>query len=265
MFRSITRKGFNPGSRRLLVAVLLIGSILVWHLRSSAGRPGELRPAPPVILWSWERREDLSFIDPKHIAVAYLARTLELSGDRVIVRPRLDPLTVPTHTILIPVARIEIDYQSPPSFSSAQRAEAARTLAALALAASPAIQIDFDATASQRAFYRDLLADVRARLPSSTRLSITALASWCVDDNWIAGLPVDEIVPMLYRMGRDGPHIIAYLRDGGDFSPARARTSIGISTDYPAAGLAHGKRLYLFSPHRWTRTEVDTAIQEATR
>jgi hypothetical protein len=54
------------------------------------------------------------------------------------------------------------------------------------------IQVDFDATASERRFYRELVIDLRRLLPDSVPLSITALASWCLDDNWISGLPADE-------------------------------------------------------------------------
>ncbi len=220
---------------------------------------------PRTVLWAWERREDLRFIDPHQIAVAYLDRSLELSGDTVGIRPRFEPLTVPRGTVLIPVARIEIDRRLRPSLSIAQRLETSGIIAAMASSSPPAIQIDFDATACQRAFYRDLIADVRGRLPPPTALSITALASWCMDDDWVAGLPVDEIVPMLYRMGPDAREITSYIHNGGDFVPAPARFSVGLSTDEQLAGLAAGKRVYLFSPRGWTREETRKAIAEARR
>ena len=52
---------------------------------------------PRVILWAWERRENLNFIDPDRTGVAYLACTLDLYGNGVLNRPRFQPLTVP-HT-----------------------------------------------------------------------------------------------------------------------------------------------------------------------
>jgi hypothetical protein len=216
---------------------------------------------PRVVLWAWERREDLRFIDSRRVAIAYLDRTIELSGDKVIVHPRFAPLTAPAPTILIPVARIELDRRARPTFSIAQRARAARIIAAMGATAPPAIQIDFDATSSQRAFYRDLLTDVRDQLPRTTALSITALAAWCIDDdNWVAGLPVDEVVPMLYRMGPDAAAIKSYLRNGGDFAPARAHVSVGLSTDEPLMDATHGKRVYLFAPRPWTAAAVHDAI-----
>ena len=262
----------NFGAERSLRAVAMVvfatlvaAAFHLGMLSPAATRTDLMRRVPRVVLWAWERREDLSFIDPRQIAVAYLDRTLELSADTVVVRPRLEPLTVPAQTVLIPLARVEIDWRSPPSLSVAQRSELSRVIAAMAAASPPAIQIDFDATRSQRAFYRDLLADVRGRLPASTALSITALASWCMDDDWVGGLPVDEIVPMLYRMGPDAQEIISYLRGGGDFAPPLARISVGLSADDRLAGLAGGKRVYLFSPRGWTREQVHEAIAEATR
>ncbi len=220
---------------------------------------------PRIILWAWERRENLNFIDTDKTAVAYLACTLELGGDSVIVRPRFQPLTVPPRTTLIAVVRIENDRRSAPNLSASQRAKAARVIARLANASPAAIQIDFDATRSERAFYRDLLADVRSRIPASIPLSMTALVSWCLDDDWISGLVVDEAVPMLYRMGPDAREINAYLRNGGEFVPASSRSSVGLSLDEQVAGLGAGKRVYLFSPRAWTEEAVRNAMRQVAK
>jgi hypothetical protein len=217
---------------------------------------------PRTILWAWGRHDELDFIDPSKVAVAYLACTLDLDGAGVLIRPRFQPLTVPRHTVLIAVVRIESDRRSPPSLSALQRAEAASIIASLARASPEAIQIDFDARQSEREFYRDLIADLRGRLPSSIPLSMTALASWCLYDDWISGLPVDEIVPMLYRLGHDARAIEAYLRKGGEFGPAMSRNSIGISLDESIVGVTAGKRVYLFSPRPWTSAEYDNAIRQ---
>lgn len=220
---------------------------------------------PRVTLWAWERREDLSFIDPQKIGIAYLASTIYLSGDRVMIRPRQQPLIAPHDAILIPVVRIETSRRSAPTMSPRQRAGVLEAIARFADHSTAAIQVDFDATRSQRGFYRELLTDLSSRLPPSTALSITALASWCLYDDWIGGLPVDEAVPMLFRMGADSAEIATYLRRGGDFVPAISRSSVGVAIDEPAITAPAGRRIYLFSPHAWTRTDAAKAIAEVMK
>ncbi len=198
---------------------------------------------PHVMLWAWERREDLSFIDPQKVGVAYLAGTLHLTGDRVVMLPRLQPLIVPRDAVVIAVIRIEADRLPAPTMSPRQRADAARAIAHMARYSPAAIQIDFDATRSQRRFYLDLLADLRSRLPPAMPLSITALASWCIYDDWIADLPVDEAVPMLFRMGADSAAIDEFLRRGGDFAPALGRYGVGVATDEPSRAVPAGRRV----------------------
>jgi hypothetical protein len=262
---NVKRTGQYPVAAAIALVALLGGgsrTALITLRSTPVNRLGRL---PHVMLWAWERREDLSFIDPREVGVAYLARTLYLSGDQVVIRPRRQPLIVPHDSVLIPVVRIETDWHLSPTMSPRQRAQAARAIARMADCSPAAIQIDFDATRSQRAFYRDLLTDVRSRLPDSMPLSITALASWCIYDDWIADLPVDEAVPMLFRMGRDSEQVTAYLRRGGDFVPALSRSSVGISIDEPSRAAPAGRRVYIFSPRAWTREEAAKAIAEVVK
>ncbi|HKD63178.1 MAG TPA: hypothetical protein VKB40_04015 [Candidatus Acidoferrales bacterium] len=60
--------------------------------------PSDVTALPPVTLWVWERPEDLSPIDPKTIGVAFLARTVFLTGDTISFRPRLQPLRLASGT-----------------------------------------------------------------------------------------------------------------------------------------------------------------------
>ena len=248
-----------------MLAALIAGASDTIATTGRSATPDRMSHFPRVILWAWERRENLTFIDPNETAVAYLARTLELSGDGVIVHPRFQPLMVPPRTMLIAVVRIENDRRLPPTLSASQRTEAARIIAGLANRSPAAIQIDFDATRSERAFYRDLLDEVRRRIPASMPLSMTALASWCLGDNWLSGLPVDEAVPMLYRMGPDAKEISAYLRGGGQFAPTFSRNSIGLSLDAQVAGLAEDRRVYLFSPRPWTADALRDAMRDVAK
>ncbi len=245
-FRSRSR----PGSRTLILTLLLAGAVLAGCRNHSSPR---LKTFPRTVLWAWERPEDLRFIDPHQVGVAFLAKTLFLRGAQVTVRPRLQPLLVPDGTALMAVVRVESDRTEPPALSPDLGSKAASAIQeAAALPAVAAVQVDFDATASERAFYRQLLKDLRARLPASVPISITALASWCLHDSWLSELPVDEAVPMLFRMGAESHKVLLDLEAGKDFRFAVCRDSIGISTDEDLPRLPSGRRVYIFHPRSWS-------------
>ena len=107
-----------------------------------------------------------------------------------------------------------------------------------------ALQVDFDATVSQRAFYRDVLQQLRRRLPASMPL-FTALASWCIFDDWLAGLPVDEVVPMVFAWGLTNIASDGFAAD--DFRAAACRHSLGIATDEPCQPYGQAASLHVSS------------------
>jgi Protein of unknown function (DUF3142) len=234
----------------------------VFSKRDSAPTDTNRKALPPLMLWAWERPTDLTFLNPKEAGVAFLARTIHLQGEDVTVRPRLQPLKLPEGISLIAVARVESDSRVKPALSVQQRTDLVKAIAEMAtLPNISSIQIDFDATLSERAFYRDAIKEVRQRLPKGIRLSITALASWCADDDWLSDLPIDEAVPMLFRMGPDGKQIANRLANGGDFSAVPCRESYGISTDESRRGLSPGRRFYVFNPDAWTETSVRALLE----
>ncbi|PYS36638.1 MAG: hypothetical protein DMF75_00380 [Acidobacteria bacterium] len=217
---------------------------------------------PSLILWAWERPTDLTFIDRNRIAVAFLARTIHLQGNDVFTRPRLQPLKLPEGVTVVAVARVESDAVKKPELSNEQGSKlvvAITEMASLPNVAS--IQIDFDATHSERAFYREVIMAVRRHLPKRVGLSITALASWCMDDDWLSDLPIDEAVPMLFRMAADGKEIANRLDGGEDFTSPLCRHSVGISTDEPRQNLSSSRRLYVFSPDPWTASSVRSIME----
>ena len=221
--------------------------------------PDPLPGYPRIVLWAWERPEDLSFIDTEEVGVAFLAKTIVMQGDAVSIRPRLQPLNVPDDTALMAVARIE---SRQPALTDQQRTEVLSAIEKMVeLPEVRAIQVDFDAVESERGFYAALLRDLRSRLPKTIRLSITALASWCIGDTWIQNLPVDEAVPMLFRMGREDAEIRRFLEAGNDFRLDLCRTSHGISTDEPWPALSSGRRVYVFHERSWTNKETRLVIK----
>jgi len=215
--------------------------------------PARLRALPPRVLWAWESPQDLRFLQHGE-GVAFLAGELHLEGAAARWVPRRNPLRVNPATPLLAVLRVESRH---PDLSAEQgEALVARARGLLSLPQVQGLQLDFDARESERAFYAEALKRLRARLPEQTPLSITALASWCLEEDWLstAGLAgvVDEAVPMLFRLGSDEARLRQRLGQGTRLREPLARFSQGISTDEPLLLLTGRRRCYVFHPGSWT-------------
>ena len=231
--------------------------------------PSRLAAFPRRVLWAWEEAQDLRFLKGREIGVAFYAKHVLLRGDRVLMRPRVSPLRVDEDTPLMAVVRVDGDAREAPALDAKQRDGLLRELEeAFALPRVVALQIDFDARVSERAFYRDLLRDLRSRHPRMP-VSITALASWCIDDPWIRGLPVDEAVPMLFRMGGGAAKVRERLRQGRDFRADLATGALGLSTDESREMVPiswrRARRIYVFQGRPWTEENVASLLQELDR
>lgn len=216
----------------------------------------ETRSGPNIFLWAWERPEDLRGFDSAEFGVAFLAQTLTIDGDSVRYRPRLQPLQLRDNMQLVAVTRID---SAAPTLSDRQRSELVEKIAATAeIKDVRAVQVDFDARASEREFYRELIGELRAALPNDIRLELTALASWCSGDKWLAGLPIDNAVPMLFDMGPDDAHIKADIANGIDWNEPLCKKSYGLSIDVPKpVGLNNGRVLYYFKSASWTTSDIE--------
>ncbi len=230
----------------VLLAVALAGDRM-------AGSPRATRiDLPPLVLWAWDRDDDLRFVDTRDTAVAFLASTITLRRDDVFVEPRHNPLKMPAGTRLVAVAHVESDRSEPPVLHAVQLDRFIEVLAAFA-AGTPhdVLQVDFEALSSQRAFLVAALDGLRQRLPDAA-ISVTALSSWCLNERWTGRLAADEVVPMFFRLGPDGRRIRERFAHGGDFPSASCRASLGVATDELPSVLPAGLRIYAFSPRRWT-------------
>lgn len=209
---------------------------------------GRLATLTRTTLWAWERREDLRDLNTRRFTVAYLDQTLTI-GLLVHAQPRRNALALPSSLTRIPVVRIET---APGAIlNDWNRTQTVRAI--LASAHEPgiaALQIDFDATRSQRSFYRDLLFELRRQMPANLPLSITALASWCSYDDWLGGLPIDEAVPMLFRMEPDHRRAQPNANDFRISEPL-CQSSVGISTTESWPSQLAGKRIYVFADNGW--------------
>ncbi|HSB26633.1 MAG TPA: hypothetical protein VLE19_02210 [Pyrinomonadaceae bacterium] len=217
---------------------------------------------PRVILWAWERPEDLEFLDPQRFGIAFLAQTLTIKGADVLYSPRHQPLKVPAQAKLIAVTRIEsqkITRERVELTEDVRRKLIDRIRKTMELPSVSAIQVDFDVVSTERTFYRQLLTDLRRELPDNVPLSMTALASFCVGDRWLSDLPVDEAVPMVFRMGIDSDPIRNFLNNGSDFRDDLCRRSYGVALDEPLkTSFAKQRRVYVFNSRSWTAADVET-------
>lgn len=236
-------------SRRKLLSLTLVGILClaiepdVPSLIPPAGRMNSL---PVRTLWVWERPEDLRTVDPRTTAIATLDATIVLGRSATVI-PRRQPFIYPATIKRIAVIRIEAPGLIAPGLESTA---ADLILGSVADPGIAALQIDFDARRSQHAFYASLLEDLRRRMPAPLPLSITALASWCSSDDWIAGLPVNEAVPMFFRMEPDRRYA-SPDRPQFQIREPLCMNSVGISTREPHSISLAGKRVYIFPDRGW--------------
>ena len=257
--------------RTLLFVALLVSWLSLSPLDSARGDPElvEGSPAgavverperqdglPRLMLWAWERPTDLRSLDPD-VGVAFLAQTVTVRNGAVDVVPRRNALRVSPHTALVAVTRIESHREEPlsPVLVTTMAAAIAGTTS---LPRVRGVQIDFDAAESERPFYRALVGAVRQAIGPAVPLSITALASWCAQDRWMAGLPVDEAVPMLFRLGPVNAPYVGLAR-APSTGAAECRGALGTSLDEPLHVRAAGRRLYVFNASPWTPASVTQA------
>jgi tetratricopeptide (TPR) repeat protein len=219
-------------------------------------KPARFRSFPRITLWAWERPEDLREFDPRRFAICYLERTIIIT-DRVEVIPRKQPLALAPGATLIAAARIE----APAGTADLRDPELPAKVAGIIAESKnrrqvAAIQVDFDATKSQRSFYSNLLQQLRRKLPGNMPLSITALASWCSEDDWIGNLPIDEATPMFFRMGPEHPPATS---TGWNYpiKERLCRNAAGVSTDEAWPRLYPGTRVYVFHPHAWNKIALN--------
>ena len=246
----IAAGGWLRRATALVAAVAML--LAIGGDRRVADRTGIAVDLPPLMLWAWDRDDDLRFLDTSDTGVAFLAATVLLRGDEVVLIPRRNPLRLPAGVNRVAVAHVESDRAAPPLLDGRQFGRFVAALAAVSdEVPHQVLQVDYEAAASQRAFFIAAVAALRRRLPGAA-ISVTALASWCANESWTSHLEADEVVPMLFRMGYDGRRVRAKFESGGDFRGADCRSSLGISTDELPTVLPAGRRVYVFNPRRWT-------------
>ncbi len=248
--------------------ILMSSTLCVLATPASSQIRREIR-SPRIVVWAWERPEDLRYIDPDQVEVAVLTQTALLFASSIKVRRREQSLRLPKGTGIIAVTRVETDRRIGAALTGEQLEKLSLAIVS-SCASARGVQIDFDAKVSEREFYRKLLNDVRAKLPPEKLLSMTSLASWSFFDDWLGDRPsVDEIVPMFFSMGA-GKSEVCDLLKRNRLLKAAYRKALGLSIDERetnkvvlawAAANQKNTRTYVFNPRPWTADAIRDALE----
>ena len=209
----------------LTISILLLSGSFFQIIRSQSNTVEK----PKVFLWEWQNQNNLDFVDAEKAGVAYLSQTLVVNRQSITLYPRRKRLKVNPATYLVAVTRIE-SWPRNSGFSSKQISQVARMIARTSRDRDiKGIQIDFDARPSERKFYKAVLTKLRAEIPREMTLSITVPVSACFGDSWIKDLPIDEAVPMSFRVSDDEGKIGARLSRLKSITQPLCKKSIGYS------------------------------------
>lgn len=163
------------------------------------------------------------------------------------------PILVPERARRIAVVRIGSDQDF-----AAHRDDAALFQSAVASIVSvsrqpgiAALQIDFDARKSERAFYRHPLAELRQQMPLTLPLDNTALVSWCSTDDWISDLPINAA----HRIRIESRTDVACAECCPKYQlhEPLCASSVGVFTTEPWPQNVAGKLILLFADRGWAR------------
>jgi hypothetical protein len=263
---------------RVLGAVLVAAVVLAatWWARIAAhAAPTPYHPATPVDMagslargaaWIWPGSNGPLAGEQgvaSHREAAVLVETMVIRKGHIERNARTQPYPLPAGVRLLPVLHVEAASDAPDSLTLAQRHAIVATALRLAVAAgSDRLQLDFEAPARQREAYVQLVAALRAALPSQVRLSVTALAHWCAQGDWLDRLAADEVVPMLYRLGTQAERWRERFLDpaaAGLAQRCRGPAMGFVTNDPPPAALLHRvARPYWFDESAWSNPSYPT-------
>jgi hypothetical protein len=225
-------------------------------------------PLPPLMLWVWQAPQDLRGLDAQKIGVAVYVGTITINAFDVSTKANSARMIIPDHLYKMAVVHINvIPYRKAVLDQNVINKVVANILLLFHNSNMPALQLDFSATNSQRDFYAQVIRQVKQQLDPKVYLSITALASWCVGDRWIAEqrLPVDLVVPMYFSLAQKPWDKFRFVQGFPSRMNALApecRNAIGVATFETWNLPLHADvPVFVFTRGSWTREKIKEAIQ----
>ncbi|MGN6671433.1 MAG: hypothetical protein ACTHJ4_07860 [Candidatus Nucleicultricaceae bacterium] len=214
-----------------------------------------------MTLWSWDRLDDFHFIDNKNVRIASLIATFKADKKGFIkLELRHQGFRRPKDVSWIAVFRIELRPEQ-----TVQDRDIENMIALMTHLSKGAveIQVDFDATKSQRPFYKKLMQKLHQSI--SIPLSMTALASWCTFDPWLDEMPVSYAVPMLYSLGSEKEILYQHLRAHGRFQVKKCRGYLGLNLSDLALlnneNIKEAHHFYFFNNEAWNPEHYKMLIE----
>ena len=216
---------------------------------------------PGEIWWYWDRPAAQLPTPAPGVGAAVVVTHVLLSGAGFARQLRRSALRLPDGVVTMPVIHVEVDPARPFAGNAAQIEALRDAVVDVARRGGPSawVQLDFEARQSQRDFWRAAVRAIKAALPAGVRLSVTALASWCYGDRWLGDVPVDEVVPMYFRLSRARPDYV--LRSAAGVAEPRCGQAYGVADDEPPWPVALTGRRYVFLGSR-TRRPTDSPTRD---
>ncbi len=240
-----------------MIKLILLGLLFFY-----AGCNADNKNYPRIMIWAWERKEDLRFIDVNQAGVAYLALTFKIKQGKIIKRRRTNSLILAKNTYVIPVIRIEADNSLLLMPNKEIQLSILKEIALIVeKSRADRVQIDFEVLKSQRIFYKELLLELKKILSAKIKISITGLVSWCYEEDWSFDLPVEEIVPMSFDLGKDKKVFFKKMNSGEKFTNPLCRQSVGIALFSEIPNFYSRPRFYLFSNRAWNEADFKKILK----
>jgi hypothetical protein len=187
--------------------------------------------------------------------IALLLDHLVISGQAIHIRQRRRVLVVEKSTRVTPVVHVQTDIKHPSHLDANHTKAIVKAVKAASQSSTSGwVQLDFEARQSEQAYYLNLVNALRDELPPTIKLSVTVMASWCMQTRLLEKIRADEIVPMFFRMGVVSDTYWARLQNHPERLSSRCKNTaagFAVQETTPTAILSSFERRYWFNYNNW--------------